>query len=137
MQAYGAAKARLFEFESLRGIVINADDSFGQELASQRTANQAANSAEPVKLVLLGGAETTKSEAATLRISQLKSTRQGLSWKLVSPWGDAEVSSPVIGSYNSTNLSLAVAALALLGYDFQRVIPVSYTHLTLPTIYSV
>ena len=28
----------------------------------------------------------------------------------------------MIGSYNSTNLSLAVAALALLGYDFQRVI---------------
>ena len=122
MQAYGAAKARLFEFESLRGIVINADDSFGEELAAQHTSSQTANGAESVKLVLLGNTETHESEAATLRVSQLKSTRQGLSWKLVSPWGDAEVSSPVIGSYNSTNLSLAVAALALLGYDFQRVI---------------
>ena len=33
MQAYGAAKARLFEAADLRHLIINVGDAFGRELA--------------------------------------------------------------------------------------------------------
>ncbi len=35
MQAYGAAKAKLFAWPNLRCRVINLDDAFGRELAAQ------------------------------------------------------------------------------------------------------
>ena len=36
MEAYGAAKARLFETEGLQHVIINVGDSFGRELAQRR-----------------------------------------------------------------------------------------------------
>src|SRR5690348_18417698 len=35
MEAYGAAKARLFAWPALRAAVVNVDDAFGHELASK------------------------------------------------------------------------------------------------------
>ena len=34
MQAYGAAKARLFTFPSIKTVVLNADDAFSPELSA-------------------------------------------------------------------------------------------------------
>jgi len=122
MAAYGAAKARLFEFPSLKGVVVNAADSFGAQLASRCAAQ-----ARPDQVSLSLVSDESESPArpstsvTTLGISERASHSNGMTWLLDSPWGTVEISTPVIGSYNALNLSLAVGALALLGHDLQKI----------------
>jgi len=124
MEAYGAAKARLFEFPSLRGVVVGADDSFGAQLAKRCAArakpNQVALSLVSEEALVSEDAAASQT-AADLKISARTNHSGGMSWQLDSPWGTAEISTRVIGSYNALNLSLAVGALALLGQDLQKI----------------
>jgi len=117
MASYGAAKARLFEFPRLTGMVINADDSFGAHLAA-RCANRATDGTSVVSMFR---SEVKASSPGSLTITELKSHPSGMNWLLASPWGEVRLETAVIGSYNASNLSLAVAALALLGYDLRAV----------------
>ncbi len=122
MEAYGAAKARLFEFPGLQGVVVNADDSFGEMLAKRCAANAKSDQVCLSLVNSTASASDTKSESATgMKISAQVSHSKGMNWQLESPWGSAEIKTPVIGSYNALNLSLAVGALALLGHDLQRI----------------
>lgn len=118
MDAYGAAKARLFEFPGLKGVVVAADDSFGAQLAKRCAARA---KPDQVALSLVSEDAVSTESVNSLKISARVNHSGGMSWKLDSPWGTAEISTQVIGSYNALNLSLAVGALALLGQDLQKV----------------
>jgi UDP-N-acetylmuramoyl-L-alanyl-D-glutamate--2,6-diaminopimelate ligase len=91
MERYAAAKAKLFRWPGLANAVINLDDSFGRELA-----------------LGLRGATTRvlgygigHGEIAGHRIDL--STR-GLRLEIRTPWGEAELSSRLIGGFNVSNL---------------------------------
>jgi len=120
MAAYGAAKARLFDFPSLTGMVLNADDDFGAELAARCAAKVASNQ-KSLSLVSEAPDVAQAVSADQLKISLQQSHNLGMSWRLDTVWGNAEINTKVIGSYNAVNLSLAVAALVLLGHDLRRV----------------
>ena len=139
MAEYGAAKARLFEFPSLRGVALNADDEFGASLAQTLVVRSDQNIQSPrqsrpvLRLVSdkpnpdASSLQAERSEQAydntsqLLRISCLTSSGFGLNWELSTPWGTVALSSQVIGHYNAINISLAVAALALLGHDLKLI----------------
>ena len=108
MEAYGAAKARLFGFASLAAAVVNVDDAYGDSLFAQLIA---AN--HPAEQTFALGSKKTGSldPAKALCITDLTASSSGLEWQLDTPWGSQRFSTPVVGEFNAINLSLAVAAL--------------------------
>ena len=101
MEAYAAAKARLFSWPHLRLAIVNLDDELGRKLALETTATR-----------VLGYtlSEARQSIPAVIRAEQLHSTAEGQSFTLVLPTGKAEVHTPLVGQFNIANL-LAIAAV--------------------------
>lgn len=110
MQAYGAAKARLFGWPGLAHAVINVDDAFGRELAAQL----------PNRISLLRtGADSADAE---VRASDVVLDGRGVSFLLHTPWGTAPLHSPLLGRFNVANLLGVIAALGALGFDFEAIV---------------
>jgi UDP-N-acetylmuramoyl-L-alanyl-D-glutamate--2,6-diaminopimelate ligase len=101
MEAYAAAKEKLFTWPRLRTAIINLDDPLGLKLARETTANR-----------VLGYAigEARRDFPALVRAESLIDTPFGQRFSLVLPNGRAMVDSALIGRYNVSNL-LAVAAV--------------------------
>jgi UDP-N-acetylmuramoyl-L-alanyl-D-glutamate--2,6-diaminopimelate ligase len=109
MQEYRAAKARLFDWPTLKWAVLNLDDPFGAELAGRLRRG---------KLNVVGyGFERTSSARASarnvlpVRGRNLQLGRDGLSFEVSTPWGSATLASRVIGRFNAANLLGTLAAL--------------------------
>lgn len=102
MEAYAAAKEKLFLWPGLRLAVINLDDALGQRLARSTTANR----------VIGYSLEGRMDLPAVVRATNLQATAQGQAFELQTPWGNALVETPLVGRYNVANL-LAVAGVLL------------------------
>jgi UDP-N-acetylmuramoyl-L-alanyl-D-glutamate--2,6-diaminopimelate ligase len=104
MAAYGAAKARLFDWPGLRVGVINADDSFGQSLID-------AGHAKGRKLLTYGFG------AADIAGSRLIATTTGLAFTVDTPWGRAEVQTRLAGAFNAYNLLGVLGVVLISGVE--------------------
>jgi UDP-N-acetylmuramoyl-L-alanyl-D-glutamate--2,6-diaminopimelate ligase len=111
MQAYGAAKARLFAWPGLRVAVINIDDAFGAELA-QRLA-------PGVELLTVS---QHADAGAAIHASAIDTAGSGLTFTLHTPWGVHAVSSGLLGHFNIDNLLLVAACLGALDVPFERIV---------------
>ncbi|PHV12769.1 UDP-N-acetylmuramoyl-L-alanyl-D-glutamate--2,6-diaminopimelate ligase [Chitinimonas sp. BJB300] len=96
MAAYGAAKRKLFEWEGLQTAIINSDDAFGVELLEQI----------PKTLTLSYGLND-----GDLRATKLACNLDGIHMHISSPWGPAELKSPLLGSFNAYNLLACLGVL--------------------------
>jgi UDP-N-acetylmuramoyl-L-alanyl-D-glutamate--2,6-diaminopimelate ligase len=97
-EAYGEAKARLFDWPSLRHAVVNADDAFGRRLVAQ---------CQERGLNTLGyGFASGELRGRNLRLSQ-----RGLAFEIETPWGHGEVQSELVGAFNASNLLGVVGVL--------------------------
>lgn len=101
MEAYAAAKARLFAMPGLAAAVLNLDDAFGLDLA-QRLRGRL-----PTLGYTLGDAAAAGDDV--LRAENLRMGAAGIEFEL----RGVTIAAPVVGRFNASNL-LAVAA-ALLG----------------------
>jgi UDP-N-acetylmuramoyl-L-alanyl-D-glutamate--2,6-diaminopimelate ligase len=101
MEAYAAAKAKLFVWPRLRTAIINLDDELGVRLARETTAMR-----------ILGYAigEPNRDFPALVRAENLSETPFGQRFNLILPNGRASVDTGLVGRYNISNL-LAVAAV--------------------------
>ena len=106
MDAYGAAKARLFAWPTLQAVVVNLDDAFGAGLMAQAPA-----AARRIGLSSRGHAD------ASLRADDVKLAPEGLRFDLVE--GDARlpVASPLLGRFNVDNLLAVAGALRALDWS--------------------
>ena len=102
MEAYGAAKARLFHWEGLRHAVINADDAFGRELAA--------------------GIDTARTRVVSYGLDEgdvrplsLTADLDGLRMSVTTPWGEGEIRSSLLGRFNASNLLACLATLCAGG----------------------
>ena len=104
MDAYGAAKARLFHRAGLKAAAINLDDAFGRDLITTL--------AEGVQAI---GLSSTGQAGASVRAEQLVLDGQGIGFELVI--GDARFAlrSPLLGRFNADNLLAVAGALHGLG----------------------
>jgi len=113
MAAYGAAKAKLFAWPTLRARVFNVDDEFGASLA--------ANAAPAGTIVVARSAEgceiATRLERAgaqSLRAEAVRATGDGLAFRVTGTPGAAEVAIPLIGEFNVDNALLVLGCLLAL-----------------------
>lgn len=100
MEAYAAAKRKLFEMEGLKAAVINVDDDFGREL-------HRALQGKPLQVMTYG------IHAGDVRASYIRLRSNHLSFKVHTPAGEAEILANVVGQFNLYNV-LAVLATLLL-----------------------
>ncbi len=111
MEAYGAAKAKLFAWPGLRSAVINVDDAFGLELAAQLPAG-----VQPLRFSM---ADESSAEVAA---SAIVTSAEGLAFQLRTPWGARAIHSHLLGRFNVANLLAVVACLGALGEPFGRIV---------------
>ncbi len=102
MEAYGAAKARLFSFPGLAHRIINIDDPFGAALAAQ---------ASPAPLVVTARTAARPAAARFVRAARVTPDPAGLLIGIESSWGSAELAIRLIGEFNVDNALTVLAVL--------------------------
>ena len=98
MQAYAAAKRKLFHWPGLRCAVLNADDEFGREIALELQ--------DLGHRVLTYGLDDAQVRGHDLRFNGL-----GLSMQVETPVGHGELRADVLGRFNAYNLLAVLAAM--------------------------
>lgn len=109
MQAYGAAKAKLFSWPGLGAAVINTDDAFGRELAASLPS-----SVQRLRYAV-------DNDDAELHATDVRTDIDGLNFRLRSPWGSGAVSSRLLGQFNVANLMAVAGSLGALEVPFAQV----------------
>jgi UDP-N-acetylmuramoyl-L-alanyl-D-glutamate--2,6-diaminopimelate ligase len=107
LEAYGAAKARLFAWPHLQHAVINVDDAFGRELAGSYQGGG---------LTVYSRSAASLSSHAHVLARKVSAAAHGLEIDIDSSWGAATIHSQFVGDFNVDNI-LAVLGV-LLGWGF-------------------
>lgn len=102
MRSYAAAKAKLFALEELQYGVFNADDVYSTAMAS--------NASGRALWYRLGG----RAEDDVISGTLLGAEGQGITLDIDGPYGQARISSPLIGRFNAYNLLASIVALLTL-----------------------
>lgn len=115
MEAYAAAKARLFHWPGLKYAILNLDDAFGAGLSKQM---KGAN----VGIIGYGFTETERpartSESGKFRVMRgrnLKSSSRGLAFSIEFESEHFQLETEVIGGFNASNLLGVLATLVASG----------------------
>ncbi len=108
MAAYGAAKEVLFRWPTLKYVVLNLDDPFGAQLAARLDRNG---------VHVVGYSLGTSTATCSLRLDgcNLNVGSAGLSFDVVSSWGNATIHSDLLGRFNAANLLGVLAVLVVSG----------------------
>ncbi|MES2625581.1 MAG: UDP-N-acetylmuramoyl-L-alanyl-D-glutamate--2,6-diaminopimelate ligase [Pseudomonadota bacterium] len=99
MQAYGEAKLKLFTGENLEVAVVNIDDSFSATLL------------DALDTGVQRYTWSVHNHEADIYASKLGFTPEGLVIKVASPWGNGTIHSPLLGSFNASNLLAVLSTL--------------------------
>ncbi len=102
MERYGAAKAKLFAWPTLKHAVVNLDDEFGASLAARLDRG-----ALEVMGYGLGKGEISG--------HRLDLSSRGLRLEIVTPWGKSEIESQLLGGFNASNLLGVLGMLLAAG----------------------
>lgn len=109
MEAYGAAKQRLFAWPGLGAAVLNVDDAFGRALATTVGGG--------IRLLRYG----IDRDDADVAARDVETRAEGLAFRLVTPWGEGDVATRLLGRFNVSNLLAVAACLGQLGFAFDEI----------------
>ncbi|WP_395684282.1 UDP-N-acetylmuramoyl-L-alanyl-D-glutamate--2,6-diaminopimelate ligase [Dokdonella sp.] len=109
MAEYGAAKQRLFAWPELGAAIINVDDAFGRVLVATLAAG--------VECVGYG----VERDDADVVARAVETRASGLHFRLVTPWGEGDVATRLLGRFNVSNLLAVAACLGRLGLSFDAI----------------
>jgi len=120
MEAYEAAKRRLFDWPGLKTAVINLDDPAGQRLAQHVVAQgQAAVTGYTLKDAAM---QPEIAGVTLLRASQVRTRSAGTEFTLESPLGGAHVKTQLVGSFNVSNALGVLGALLAKGLPLRAAV---------------
>ena len=114
MQAYAAAKARLFEMPDLRAAVLNLDDAFGYAQAQRLLARGCR-----VYGYTLEAALVSPHGAILLRAREIGDTGSGVCFELDTGDETVAVRAGIVGSFNVSNLLAVIGALIAVGVELE------------------
>lgn len=111
MEAYGAAKARLFGVPGLSCRVINLDDGFGRALAGEERESRLIS-------------YSLEDASAYLYCPEAQLDDDGIHARLITPQGERSLRSPLLGRFNVSNVLAAVGALLGMDYPLDEILAV-------------
>ena len=111
MQAYAEAKAELFAWSGLRCRVLNLDDAFGRELASAEHDSRLIS-------------YSLEDNSAYLYCRDAQFDELGVRGTLVTPRGEGNLRSSLLGRFNLSNLLAVVGSLLGLDYPLDEILKV-------------
>jgi UDP-N-acetylmuramoyl-L-alanyl-D-glutamate--2,6-diaminopimelate ligase len=131
MEAYGAAKARLFDWPSLANRIVNIDDPFGAKLAlrtsqarlvvTSRTCGAGLGTSARAGAGSIPGADTsTIPHSGFVRAVRTVPESAGLRIAVASSWGETELKVPLVGEFNVDNVLTVLAVLLSWGIPLGR-----------------
>ena len=109
MDAYGAAKAKLFQVDGLEQIVLNVGDDFGRSFARGYAGRV------PVTAVWIGAADSGWVAQRGLHATQVTAAVQGITLQLAGSFGTARVNTQLMGRFNAENSLVVLGCLLALG----------------------
>ncbi|MGA6098692.1 UDP-N-acetylmuramoyl-L-alanyl-D-glutamate--2,6-diaminopimelate ligase [Stutzerimonas marianensis] len=109
MEAYGEAKASLFEMPGLRCRVLNLDDPFGRALATKEAES---------RLITY----SLEDPSAYLYCADARLDDDGLHARLVTPQGERSLRSTLLGRFNVSNVLAAIGALLGMDYPLDEIL---------------
>lgn len=109
MASYADAKSKLFKTIGLQNAIINVDDEAGRRIVE--------NLASDIHCVRYGLDKTFNPDVYGFDVEL---NQNGLSMKVVTPWGDGQLHSPVIGDFNASNLLAVLSVMLLQGIEFKE-----------------
>jgi UDP-N-acetylmuramoyl-L-alanyl-D-glutamate--2,6-diaminopimelate ligase len=109
MEAYGAAKARLFAFTGLQHIVMNIGDSVGREFALRYSGRV------PLTAVWVGDCDSGWLADRSLCVNEVALGLQGMSMTLGGSFGKRTVTTRLLGRFNAENAVIVLGCLVALG----------------------
>ena len=114
IEAYRAAKERLFGWESLQAVVLNADDAMGRDLI--RDITHVARIAYSTSDSQCGHVETNNdSRFSALYATNIDTDDSGLAFDLVSGVVKQRISTTLLGRFNVDNLLACYGSLIACG----------------------
>jgi UDP-N-acetylmuramoyl-L-alanyl-D-glutamate--2,6-diaminopimelate ligase len=113
MEAYAAAKARLFFDLAPGGAAVNVDDPFGRTLAA-RLAPHGPGGHREAPLARFSAQIGADVEVAP---TALAITHAGIDLRAKTPAGEVSIRSPLLGAHNVSNLLTALSVAWLLDLD--------------------
>lgn len=105
MESYRSAKERLFRDFDIGTSVINVDDPVGADIAGW-----------------VSGPKILVGQRGEVSAGDIHSSFDGTSFQLVTPLGNAVVSSPLIGAFNVENALVAVGCCLALGSSLDEIV---------------
>lgn len=118
MDAYEAAKAKLFAWPGLKHAVINLDDAAGMRLA-RMLSQQSEPRIAPIGYGL-GGASIDG--VGFLRARDIRNRHAGTEFRLDSPFGSAQIKTRLIGHFNVSNILAVLGVLLAKGLDLRAAV---------------
>ncbi len=115
-EAYGAAKARLFDAPGLRCAVLNLDDALGRELAARLRAS----GVRRIGYTLAGEAVREDMVEERFEARCVATGATGTRFTMAAHAGEAAIDTPLIGRFNVSNLLAVAAALYACGMPFAQ-----------------
>lgn len=116
MQAYAAVKRRFFTDFPLKHIIINADDSYGNQWIREMAVTH------PLIAYSTQRLNGLPANALPVYADQVELTLQGIKAYVHTPWGEGELMLPLIGAFNLSNSLAVLAALCTYGFTLTDVL---------------
>ncbi len=116
MQAYGAAKSRLYKFPSVKQVIINLDDPWFYEQINHI----------PVDKLVVGYTLQNKSHprvATLLSAKNIETHGQEQTFALQTEKAEYLVSTPLLGTFNISNILAMIATLYVDGFAVEEIVP--------------
>ena len=114
MAEYGAAKAQLFQFPTLKYAIYNGDDSFGLELANKTPAH--------AQSIIYSTNPTTPYQGAAVIAEHILPTPQGFTVMVNTPWGKGQFNTSLLGRFNVSNLLAVLSVLGSLNLPLPQIL---------------
>jgi len=106
MEAYSAAKARLFQWPSLEFAIINCDDEFSEQLIKQTSCE---------KIIRYG-----QSQSADLKFNVTEIHSNGMTVRFTWLGQEQGVELPLYGEFNAYNVAASLACVLQMGFGFKE-----------------
>jgi len=110
LHSYGNAKAQLLQMPQLKTAIINLDDDWASSLVKKAPTN--------VNII-----SYSTEKIADVYATNIELHAQGVRAHLHTPWGEADIDSPLLGQFNLSNLLAVIAALGAQGFKLEQLLP--------------